>query len=61
MMLAGIASQRWDPRTIAAVAGALSSTTAVFWGWANAAGRLPEPPRDGVDPGDVEVHGQPTV
>ncbi|MCX6629797.1 MAG: MFS transporter, partial [Candidatus Solibacter sp.] len=28
MTLAGIASQHWDPRTIGAIAGALSSTTA---------------------------------
>ena len=32
MMLAGIASQYYDPRLIAAVAGVLSSMTAVFWG-----------------------------
>jgi MFS family permease len=61
MMLAGIASQYWDPRTIAAVAGLLSSTTAIFWGWADARGRLPEPARDGVEPGEIEVHGEPTV
>jgi hypothetical protein len=61
MMLAGIASQRWDPRTIGAVAGLLSSTTAIFWGWANWTGRLPEPSRQGVDPDDVEVHGEPVV
>jgi MFS family permease len=41
MAAAGIASQYWDPRTIGAVAGALSSTTAVFWAWANITGRLP--------------------
>ena len=35
MTLAGIASQYWDPRTIGAIAGALSSTTAIFWGWAH--------------------------
>ena len=28
----------------ASVAGILSSTTAIFWGWANWTGRLPEPP-----------------
>ncbi len=43
MTLAGIASQYWDPRTIGAIAGALSSTTAIFWGWAHLTGRLPEP------------------
>ena len=61
MMLAGIASQRWDPRTIGAVAGLLSSTTAIFWGWANWTGRLPEPSREGIDPEDVEVHGEPVI
>jgi MFS family permease len=58
MMLAGIASQYWDPRTIGAIAGVLSSTTAIFWGWANVTGRLPEPPREGVEPEEVEVHGE---
>jgi hypothetical protein len=43
------------------VAGVLSSTTAIFWGWANWTGRLPEPSRQGVDPDDVEVHGEPVV
>jgi MFS family permease len=61
MMLAGIASQHWDPRTIGAIAGALSSTTAIFWGWAHVTGRLPEPARDGVEPEEIEVHGEPTV
>jgi MFS family permease len=61
MMLAGIASQYWDPRTIGAVAGALSSTTAIFWGWAHLTGRLPEPVREGVEPEEIEIHGEPTV
>ncbi len=59
MMLAGIASQHWDPRTIGAIAGALSSTTAIFWGWAHVTGRLPEPEREGVEPEEIEVHGEP--
>jgi MFS family permease len=61
MTLAGIATQSWDPRTIGAIAGALSSTTAIFWGWAHLTGRLPEPEREGVEPEEVEVHGEPTV
>ena len=61
MTLAGIASQYWDPRTIGAVAGALSSTTAIFWGWANWTGRLPEPPPKGVEPEEIEIHGEPTI
>ncbi|MDR3700713.1 MAG: MFS transporter [Candidatus Sulfopaludibacter sp.] len=59
LALAGIASQYWDPRTIGAIAGALSSTTAIFWGWAHLTGRLPEPAREGVDPEEIEVHGEP--
>jgi len=61
MMLAGIASQYYNPRLIGAVAGVLSSTTAIFWGWANWTGRLPEPALEGVSPEDVEVHGEPNV
>ncbi|HVN06127.1 MAG TPA: MFS transporter [Bryobacteraceae bacterium] len=61
MMLAGIASQYYNPRVIGAMAGVLSSTTAIFWGWANWTGRLPEPEPEGVDPEGVEVHGEPTV
>jgi MFS family permease len=43
MMGAGIASTHYSPRTIGTVAGLLSSTTAVFWGWANWSRRLPLP------------------
>jgi MFS family permease len=60
MLAAGIASQYYDPRMIAACAGVLSSTTAIFWGWANWTGRLPEPAvNEEVE--DVEIHGEPTV
>jgi MFS family permease len=58
MAAAGIASQYWDPRTIGAIAGVLSSTTALFWGWAHYSGRLPEPARQGVEPEEFEVHGE---
>jgi len=61
MALAGIASQYWDPRSIGAIAGALSSTTAIFWGWANWTGRLPEPVRQGIEPEEIEVHGEPAA
>jgi hypothetical protein len=61
MTLAGIASQTWNPRTIGAIAGALSSTTAIFWAWAHATGRLPEPLPEGIEPEEVEVHGEPTI
>lgn len=59
MMGAGIASEHYSPRAIGAVSGVLSSTTAIFWAWANWTGRLPEPARSGVDPAEVEVHGDP--
>jgi len=58
---AGIASQSVDARTIGSVAGILSSTTAVFWGWAHWMGRLPQPASEGVDPAEVEVHGEPAA
>ena len=61
MMAAGVASTSSSPRTIGAWAGVLSSTTALFWAWANLAGRLPEPPAVGVERDEVEVHGDPTV
>lgn len=53
---AGWASQSYSPRTIGAVSGVLSSLTAISWLALNLAGRLPEPPLEGIDPDDVEVH-----
>jgi predicted MFS family arabinose efflux permease len=41
MALAGIASVSVGARLIGTVAGILSSTTAVFWVWADVTGRLP--------------------
>ena len=58
---AGVASQTWSPRTMGVVSGLLSSSTAFFWLWANWAGRLPEPAREGVEPEEIEVHGDPVV
>lgn len=43
MLGAGTASTHFSIRTIGAVSGLLSSSTAIFWGWANWSGRLPEP------------------
>lgn len=40
---AGVASHYLDTRTIGVIAGALSASTALFWGAANAAGWMPEP------------------
>ncbi len=61
MMLAGIGSQYYSPRTIGAIAGMLSSSTALFWAWAHFTGRLPEPSPQGVETEDVEVHGEAVV
>jgi MFS family permease len=61
MMGAGIASTHYSPRTIGAIAGLLSSTTAIFWGWANWSGRLPMPEMEGIDSKLVEVHGDPVA
>jgi MFS family permease len=61
MAIAGLAADHVDPRTIGAISGVLSSTTAIFWGWANATQRLPEPSLGGVEPEEVEVHGDPNV
>ncbi len=57
MAAAGIASGFWDPRTIGAIAGLLSSTTAIFWAWANMTGRLPEPGSEGEPRMDTDAHG----
>ncbi len=61
MTAAGIASEAYSPRTIGAWSGVLSSTTALAWGLLNWRGRLPEPKPAGVEPDEVEVHGDPTV
>jgi dTMP kinase len=60
MMVAGVASEHYSPRTIGAWAGVLSSLTAVYWMWANATGRLPQPAPQS-DPLKVEIHGEPAI
>ena len=60
MAIAGIASEHVSARVIGAWSGVLSSTTAVWWAWANWRGKLPEPALAGVEPEEVEVHGDPT-
>jgi predicted MFS family arabinose efflux permease len=59
MSAAGLASQHYSVRTIGAVSGMLSSSTAIFWGWANWTGKLPEPAVSEDDLA-VEIHGDPT-
>jgi predicted MFS family arabinose efflux permease len=56
---AGAASSTVSPRIIGAVAGCLSASTALFWAWASWRDRLPEPALAGVDPEEVEIHGDP--
>src|SRR5579864_3578110 len=61
MMGAGIASTHYGPRVIGAVAGLLSSSTALFWGLANWTGRLPMPEAAGIEQIEIEVHGDPVT
>ena len=61
MSIAGLASETVSPRVIGAWAGVLSSSTAIWWAWANWSGKLPEPALEGVDPDSVEVHAEPGV
>jgi predicted MFS family arabinose efflux permease len=59
MLAAGTASQHFSIRAIGAASGILSSSTAIFWAWANWSGKLPEPALAG-DQTPVEIHGDPT-
>ncbi|MGH9632929.1 MAG: MFS transporter [Bryobacteraceae bacterium] len=43
LMVASIATQHYSIRSIGVVAGMFSASTAVFWAWANFAGKLTEP------------------
>jgi MFS family permease len=61
MSVAGWASDHTSPRVIGAVAAIFSMSTAFWWGWANFAGKLPEPALAGVDPEEIEVHGDPAA
>lgn len=62
MMAAGAASTIYNPRVIGAWAGVISSSTAIFWTWANWSGRLPEPPRQEVSAAEEEeVLSEPPV
>jgi MFS family permease len=50
MAAAAVSAAHYSPRQIGFAAGALSASTAVFWAWANAAGKLPEPAQDWQEP-----------
>ncbi len=60
MLAAGAASTHFSVRIIGAASGLFSSSTALFWGWANWTGKLPEPARTEDDTA-VEIHGDPTT
>ncbi|MBV8896098.1 MAG: MFS transporter [Acidobacteriaceae bacterium] len=60
MLGAGTASQYFGTRAIGAVSGLLSSSTAIFWGWANWTGKLPEPALAPEEEA-LEVHGDPVA
>lgn len=62
MMAAGAATTTFSPRTIGLWSGILSSTTAIFWTWANWRGLLPEPVRQQVSANEeAEVKSEPPV
>ncbi len=61
MMGAGIGSTHYSPRVIGTVAGLLSSSTALFWGFGNWTGHLPRPDAVGVEMPELEVHGDPVT
>ncbi|HZK82225.1 MAG TPA: MFS transporter [Humisphaera sp.] len=61
MSVAGFASDHASPRVIGTVAAFFSMSTAFWWGWANYAGKLPEPALSGFAPEEVEVHGDPAA
>jgi MFS family permease len=58
MLGAGIAASRYSPRTIGAVAGLFSCTTAIFWGWANWTGRLTQLEVMELAGKAMETHGE---
>jgi hypothetical protein len=59
MVAAGAASTVVDTRVIGVVSGVLSGSTGVVWLTANAFGKLRETPQTGVEPDEIEVHGEP--
>ena len=50
--LASVATDHLPIRTIGVIAGCLSASTAVFWLWADLAGKLREPPSELVPESD---------
>ena len=62
MLAAGTASAYYSVRAIGAASGWFSSSTAIFWGWANWTAKLPEPRVTATteEVEGIEVHGDPT-
>jgi MFS family permease len=61
MTACGWASDYYSPRDIGFWSGVVSALTAIPWSVAIMARKLPEPALMGIDPDDVEVHGEPNV
>jgi MFS family permease len=61
LTVAGLATDHVSPRVIGAWAGGFAVLTACLWTWAHLAGKLPEPPREGIDPDDIEIRTQPRM
>lgn len=61
MLAAGLASQSFDPRTIGAASGILSSCTAIYWIAADRMGLLKEPVPQPIDRDDPEPHDRLTT
>jgi MFS family permease len=55
MGAAAVAAHSLDPRQIGLFAGLLTAATAIFWGLADFAGKLPEPRREDFDEEEEEI------
>ncbi len=53
--------QHYAVRTIGFWSGVLSLITALAWDLLDWTGRLFEPEPEGIEPEEVEMHGEPTV
>jgi hypothetical protein len=49
-----VATKYLNPRSIGLIAGCLSTTPAIFWAWANWAGKLTEPRVEPIEPREEE-------
>ncbi|MBI1355975.1 MAG: MFS transporter [Acidobacteria bacterium] len=58
---AGVASDAYSPRVIAAAAGCCALATGLAWAWGDWSGRLPEPEAAAFDRDSYEVRSQPRM